>query len=364
MANLYYFHYQFQKRLTEFFTELHQITANDTGKADYSNPLWKIKVSSMKDDAFQNSLITPEEINYPEGYLFTPEICETLISERPKLIIYSEGGLYHFWVNTAAMCLEWVRKNPRGIIVLASPHNDYNEIKNINRGVSEGLNSHGKFIYLLKTYLLSMNADLFVFNFRHINVFPIKNFQIMKSHHNATNHSLLQNLSVFASNIASDKSLPWRKVYLSRSKTIQPPITETLGTDLGKIKQVNIFDDERCSNEQLLEKYLSDLGFEIICPEDFDSMEEQIKYFHTVKTLIAVTGSGLANMLWMKPNGKVIEISVPIIVRGEESLQYLYPELAYGANLQHSHLPNPSRSAEEVIQRIEFTDGFKDYICS
>lgn len=364
MANLYYFRYQFQKRLSKFFPELHQITANDHGKTDYTNPSWKIKVSAMKDEAFQNSLITPEEINYPEGYLFSPEICNTLISERPKLIIYSEGGLYHFWVNTAAMCLEWVRKNPTGVIVMAAPHNDYFELQSINNGTEENFNGQGKFMYLLRRYLLSIGSDLIAFNFRHINLFPIKNFQIMKNHHNATNHTLLKHLSVFASDIASDYSLPWRKVYLSRRKTTQPPITETLGTDLSKLKEVSIFDDERCSNEDLLEQYLSDLGFEIICPEDFNTTEEQIKYFHTVKTLIAVTGSGLANMLWMKPEGKVIEISVPIIVRGEETLQYLYPELAFGANLQHSHLVNQSRTAEEVIQRIESVVGFKDYICS
>jgi hypothetical protein len=94
------------------------------------------------------------------------------------------------------------------------------------------------------------------------------------------------------------------------------------------------------------------MGFEIVCPEDFDSFEDQIEYFDSVKTLVSPTSAGLVNGLLMKKNQTIIELEVPMVAQGKESLHSLYPGLLF--NSGHIFIMIPSlRDSTEIINKIE-----------
>jgi len=78
------------------------------------------------------------------------------------------------------------------------------------------------------------------------------------------------------------------------------------------IKNKNYVNFVRQNDEEILEKFFKEHNCEIVFPENFKTFEDQIKYFGSVKTLIALTGSGLLNMLMMPENSNIVEIYTPI----------------------------------------------------
>ena len=80
----------------------------------------------------------------------------------------------------------------------------------------------------------------------------------------------------------------------------------------------------RLINEEILENFLIDYGFEIIRPEiDFkNDFKKQINYFYQVKTLMALTTSGLCNSIFMQPNNNVLEF-VTVIKEANRPISYL-----------------------------------------
>ncbi len=67
-------------------------------------------------------------------------------------------------------------------------------------------------------------------------------------------------------------------------------------------------------NDDDIELMLSQLGYEIICAEDF-SQREQIEIFSAARAVIAIHGAGLTNMLFMPPGATVIELTPHVEVR-------------------------------------------------
>jgi len=70
-------------------------------------------------------------------------------------------------------------------------------------------------------------------------------------------------------------------------------------------RESNLF--RRNINEIDLQELLVRMGFEIVFPERI-SFREQIELFRSTTLLISQTGAGLTNMLFMKPESKVIEL--------------------------------------------------------
>jgi hypothetical protein len=60
-------------------------------------------------------------------------------------------------------------------------------------------------------------------------------------------------------------------------------------------------------NEDSLLKILADFGFEIVYPDNL-SFAEQISLFSGCKLLLSLHGAGLSNMLFMEPDGAVVEL--------------------------------------------------------
>ena len=145
----------------------------------------------------------------------------------------------------------------------------------------------------------------------------------------------------------SQQSFPNKIVYLSRNfKNVDYPITE------------------RYNNEILIEKFFKDQGCEIVIPEMFKTFEEQINYFSSVKTLVALTGSGLLNMLMMKNGSNVVEIYTPIETASynsgtnsrlrQISTHSLYRDVGWSKDHNYMSIKNEYKSDTiELINKLE-----------
>jgi capsular polysaccharide biosynthesis protein len=87
---------------------------------------------------------------------------------------------------------------------------------------------------------------------------------------------------------------PNKKIYISRRNYSSPDI--------------------RVENEEILENYFIEKGFEIVYPEDITTFKEQFELFNSCSTLAALSGSGLTSLIFMQENQKVIEILTEIMV--------------------------------------------------
>lgn len=153
---------------------------------------------------------------------------------------------------------------------------------------------------------------------------------------------------------------PFRKVYCSRGKTKYKTgswITGDKDPETLTIKD----DSSRMSDEVALESYLKSNGFEIVYPEDFESFEDQIKYFSSVKTLISPTGAGLINMCFMKDGCQVVELTIPMMVQGESTIHQHYAPIAWAKNLVYFSIPS-MRSSEDVLKIMESNSIIKGLI--
>lgn len=89
---------------------------------------------------------------------------------------------------------------------------------------------------------------------------------------------------------------PYRKVYLSRThlKNDRPW-------------------DRRIRDEEVLEDYFRNKGYDILIPEKkFSNFEEQIRYFNEVRVLAGLTGTGLANGFLMQERQYIIDLSAEL----------------------------------------------------
>lgn len=158
----------------------------------------------------------------------------------------------------------------------------------------------------------------------------------------------------FLDYVKEKDSKPTKKVYLSRTKVPEPefvqynnPITNEPET----IPPTRIDDHER------LEALFKSLGFEIVHPEDFETFEEQLNFFHSVKTLASLTSSGLTNSIFMQPGGNVIEIITPLTARPvnggqlgflNKEFHNYYKNIATTKSHFYIGLPNPYASMDDL----------------
>lgn len=119
--------------------------------------------------------------------------------------------------------------------------------------------------------------------------------------------------------------------------------------------------DRRIDEAKPLEELFASLGFDIVDPSrDFDSFEEQIDYFSTVKLLVSLTSSGLTNSCFMKPGQTVIEISTPItylVGEGEplavqQQIDHIFLTIAFNKNHLHVSIPNNDKDHKKIIEYL------------
>ena len=184
--------------------------------------------------------------------------------------------------------------------------------------------------------------------------------------HNASN-ILMKYIMPF---IKNQDVKPFRKVYLSR-KGLTNYKNKQYGEEFSKKLTRNTYN--RIDDEEKLENFFLDNGFEVMIPEDFDSFEDQLNYFYEVDTIVGITGGGLTNVMFMQPGGTVIELMTTLITNVshvnymdktenrfgfEEGQHHFYHAIAFRKNCNYFGFPNINTEADTLIKRIVSTPAF------
>ena len=190
-----------------------------------------------------------------------------------------------------------------------------------------------------KLFQVESNSDLFFFSLGDVDysMSAIKNHVLSEEDRKVTPH---RKVYLTRTHLKPDRSQPWQPLYGGTNR---------------------FFTDVRIENEEILEEYFRNKGYEILIPEHkFSTFEEQVKYFNETKILAGVTGTGLSNVFFMQENQFLVEIGAELVFEDDHfgygclpiinSEHYLFD--AYINKQIHISIPS-RRDAYEVIDRIE-----------
>lgn len=270
---------------------------------------------------------------------------QKFVSDQEKVFVRSRHQFFHALLDTLAIILLEHKRNPDIFFIIHIDRADYDlSFTSYHRYIEEVLRRNNIQYHIVK---ISKDNPIEVSNFHFFKMYPLN----MKA------------VEAVAEEALKDSAVgePTKKVYLGRAKLEFPKDEHMLFNNVDKSK-FSADSDQRIDDEEKIMKYFNDLGFETIYPEDFASMEEQIYFFSQVKTIASVTTAGLTNAIFMPKGGKVVELTVPLIINGVESLHNVYQGISFVKKHKYISIPH-MRSTEEVISTIESDSVLKEFIC-
>jgi hypothetical protein len=133
---------------------------------------------------------------------------------------------------------------------------------------------------------------------------------------------------------------PYRKVYLSRQAGPNTP-------------------GFRIDSEKKLMEYFTSIGFEHTDQNHFADINDQIRFFYETRVICGLTGSGLANMLFMKDFQTVIELVSLMEFPGpseeepiKEEIHDFYKMIAFDKKHALINIPNVNKKHEDLTKLI------------
>jgi hypothetical protein len=160
---------------------------------------------------------------------------------------------------------------------------------------------------------------------------------------------LLNNFSPFLSNLINKKTkkyvknvsaTPFRKIFVARERGIS----------------------QRIDDDSKIRDFFISSGFEIVYPEQFETFIDQINYFSECRVLAGISGSALANSIFMKPGGAVIELS-SFFGAGQYSypleFHHFYRIMANTRGLLYFSVSNLSAKAIDILNNQKALDIIK-----
>jgi hypothetical protein len=133
-------------------------------------------------------------------------------------------------------------------------------------------------------FLLSLKVEFEFLEKNKFEVIKINNFYEIEGVFSPIG---IRSLSFRVNNHFTKSNLPpFRKAFVARQKNLV----------------------QRIDNDKTIQDFFVSAGFEIIYPENFKTFTDQINYFSECRVIAGISGSGLANNIFMKPGGSVIEL--------------------------------------------------------
>jgi capsular polysaccharide biosynthesis protein len=211
----------------------------------------------------------------PEG----PSSVSFLEDNKTYVIMESNSNYHHFLINLmmpALMVLEEV--SHEGLHFVLCNLNLRSGEENFDNLLIELLEERGiSYTQLNNSEFTYLNAKNFI---------PINGADLN------TGVPLLYNYLLNKYNMVTET--PNKKIYISRKNYSSHDI--------------------RVDNEEILENYFIEKGFQIVYPEDIPTFKEQFELFNSCSTLAALSGSGLTSLIFLQENQKVVEILTEVMV--------------------------------------------------
>lgn len=286
-----------------------------------------------------------------------------LVSDNRKLFLSMPVSVYHFFIDFAARVSAQLKRDP--------------ELELVVNDAAIKLNAPGGHIYSGFLELLrSQGVKVTVVDFGQYDGIIFNKVYVQGTFFAEENN--VRALAEIISPLIKDKDVvPFRKVFLSRRQ---------LGNrEHGQDKTwLTVPHDRRIDDHDKVESYFASLGFEIVTPEHFRSLAEQVNLFYETKTLVSTTSSGLVNAAFMQEGNTLVELQTPLVIYmprqmivnpgtplspelmsdnlATEHLHYFYNTLAFHKKHVYLALNNLTRSAELLEKTIESNPYLKEFI--
>lgn len=286
-------------------------------------------------------------------------------SSKPKIIIHTHQAMGHIMADTITQICLWSLRYPEyQIIVNTGSFKRHLAFQDKNEGYRGTIFETDMIDYIIDL-LQSRGADIVRVQDPY---FLVNNAMILSTYCTFQSPELFKSVqdTVFGL-FDGGNSKPYRKVYISRSK--MTPRFEDADPEHSDPNNF-IGDDKRIYNEHSLDKLFKDLGFEVLFLEELKSFEEQLKIMQESKVIAGVTGAGLTNQIFLKPNQTVIEITTPLYAYYKPgylcaTLHHIYRQIAMFVN--HTHLSIPGtieRDGDAIAKEIANNKNLYDYLKS
>lgn len=276
-----------------------------------------------------------------------------LVSDEKKVFCSLDRSFYHNVHDDLVQIIRAIEQVPDAKIYI-----DGSVLKDYNASTDNHIR------YVLDT-LTKRKINYEIVHFNKYSGMLVNNYYIAPTHRDVGNSA--KTIYEFVKPDIKDLNIkPYRKVFLSRrnqgNRQSGNPTLITAGIT-----------DNRTDNHDIVEKFFQELGYEIVIPEQqFDNFIDQINFFYTVKTLVSVTSSGLANAIFMQPGQTVVEIKTPLAIQVHQSfftatpesqtidgpgmlieeLHHFYEVISFKKNHLHISIPSAEKAMLPIIKRI------------
>lgn len=278
-----------------------------------------------------------------------------LINGKQKLVKSICNSFYHSIIDDIAEIVNALTEYPDHELII--------DTSDIEYGINGRISSWDYFDFFLhlldkksikyKTVPLKRYDIVYIDNFRLVS-FIYESGQAMDKLYNFFNE---------ASTVPLDA--PKRKVFVSRASAGERKFDNVDGLAYSNDSRIDSHDD--------LDNYFSELGFDVVRAEEFNSFQEQLDYFSSASVIASLTGSGLTNSIFMPPNGVMIEIVTPLVVsvpppnRAKDvtkpfyvqEIHNFYKNLAFYKNHLYIGIQNETREFAKIKELIEKNSRLK-----
>ena len=284
-----------------------------------------------------------------------------LTSDEIKYVFRLDQPYGHFITDTICRIFRLHKSNPSAALViivdLVNPY-DYQQSET---------DKQLKFLEMLLQknsvrYTLIMNRDRHNPQGGSTEVYRFNNAVFFSGEEYSVNISLLNVTKLLEEYVLGsilDSRGGSRKLYLSRGALKQPANPFRKDTAELEPGEFRYEDNVRIYDEKLVEDYLSSKGFEIFKSEEFESLEDQIRYINTASLVVAVSGSALVNVLFMESNKTVIELKVEDMYKPYDGADFSYSTFmeyvnhSYAKGHTHIGVDLYNKQGSTAVEKLE-----------
>ena len=254
--------------------------------------------------------------------------------DTDNVLVLFQGSIYHVMIDNIGIILKHYKKNPNTRFFISMLH-PFEKVYDYN------------FVPFLFEFLKHYKIEYHVLNPKETN--PIKINNLFYYNNVQVEQNAVDDIYDYTRNFAIPQQKIHKKIYLGRKRVVPKDINRVLSNV--SVDKLSFNSDQRIDDEEKLESFFKNIGFEIIYPEDFASFRDQLGFMDNVDVLVSLTGASLTNCLFMKPNKTVVELATTLILNGEETLHTHFYDMAYAKNHNFISIRH-DRLVDNVINKI------------